>query len=347
MEELTKRQQAIYNLITKSPAPIAPAEILERLDNTYDLSRATLARDLSTLAARDLIKPLGAGPTTAYVINSTLLGPINPESYFTLPQDQRTLTAEPNSEFFDKLATTNLLPNISNLSRKITDYRKRVADLPLDLHAKELERFTVDFAWKSASLEGNTYSQIETETLLKYREQAEGHSEAEAIMIINHKATFDRIRNNLANFKKLNLSDILDVHQSLTQGLGVEFGIRKHAVRITGTNYLPLDNQFAITENLSRAIDLINAKTNTIEKALLISALLIYLQPFSDGNKRTARMIGNAVLMAGDIAPISYRNTDDSTYKKSVLLIDEQHNLYAYRQLFLDALEFSTENYAA
>lgn len=345
MEELTQRQQAIYSIIVKAPTPITPAQITTGIERNYDISRDTLLRDLSVLIERGMIKSIGAGPATAYFLNSTLLEPIDMDDYFALSQDQRVLINEANSEFFDKLAVTDLLPSLTGLNKKLASYRKKVAEQPFDLHKKELERFTVDFSWKSSSLEGNTYSQIETETLLKYRQKAEGHAEAEAIMIINHKATFDLVRDNLANFKKINLSDILNVHQSLTQGLGIEPGLRKHAVRITGTNYLPLDNQFAIQENLLRGIDLINTKSNAIEKALLASAVLIYLQPFVDGNKRTARMIGNAILMANNITPISYRNTDDSTYKKAVLLLDEQHNFFAYRQLFLEALAFSAENY--
>ena len=345
MKELTVRQQAIYNHITKSAGPIATADLEKQIMAVYDISRDTLLRDLKSLIKNGLIKAVGSGPATAYVLNSTLLEPIDPDSYFSLNQDERLLTIEPNSEFFDKINNTSLLPNISNLNSKITKYRKNVANLPIDAHQKELERFTIDFAWKSSAIEGNTYSQIETETLLKLRQKAEGHSEEEAIMIINHKSTLDLVRKNLANFKKLNISDIIDVHKSLTMGLNVQIDIRRHSVKVGGTNYVPIDNPFSLRENLVRATEIVNNKTNPIEKALVASAMIIYLQPFGDGNKRTARMVANAILMANNITPISYRNTDESLYKKAVLLLDEQHNLYLYRKMFLDSLEFSVENY--
>jgi fido (protein-threonine AMPylation protein) len=345
MIELTKRQQQLYKTIVESAEPIGTSEIETALSRNYDMSRDTLLRELKFLMDNDLIQLVGSGPSTAYCLKSTLLTPIDPDSYFSHKQDDRQLTDEPNSEFFDKLSSTDLLPNLSSLSKKITDYRKRVADLPIAYHQKELERFTIDFAWKSSEIEGNTYSQVETETLLKLRQKAAGHSEAEAVMIINHKSTFDFVRQNLENFKKLNISDIIDVHKSLTQGLGVDFDIRKRAVRIGGTNYIPATNTFTLRESLVRATEIVNKKTNPIEKALLASALIIYLQPFVDGNKRTSRMIANAVLMAYNIAPISYRNTDNDLYKKAVLLLDEQHNINLYRQMFLGSLEFSVDNY--
>jgi Fic family protein len=345
MIELTKRQKQLYKIIIESAEPISTTELAKALARNYDMSRDTLVRELNFLMNQDLIVSVGSGPATAYHMKSTLLAPIDPESYFRLKQDERQLIDEPNSEFFDKLADTDLLPNISALNKKITAYRKRVAELPIAYHQRELERFTIDFAWKSSEIEGNTYSQIETETLLKLRQKADGHSEAEAIMIINHKATFDIVRQNLENFKRLNISDIIDVHRSLTQGLGVDADIRKRAVRVGGTNYRPVSNPFTLRESLVRATEIVNQKTNPIEKALLASALIIYLQPFADGNKRTSRTVANAILMAYDVAPISYRNTDNDTYKKSVLLLDEQHNINLYRQVFLSSLEFSVDNY--
>jgi Fic family protein len=345
MIELSKRQKRIYDLVVGSSEPIGAAEIEEKLSQGYEVSRDTLLRDLRFLLDNQLIEPIGSGPARTYIMKSTILVPIDPDSYFSIKQDERQLISQPDSEFFDDLAQTDLLPNISGLKKKMAEYRKKVAELPIAYHQKELERFTIDFAWKSSEIEGNTYSQIETETLLKSRQPAEGHSEAEATMIINHKATFEFARENLENFKKLNVSDIIDIHKSLTQGLGIGFDIRKRPVKISGTNYTPADNPFTLRESLARAVEIVNQKTNPIEKALLISALIIYLQPFVDGNKRTARMVANAVLMAHNTAPISYRNTDDSLYKKAVLLIDEQHNLNLYRQMFLDGLEFSVDNY--
>jgi hypothetical protein len=59
---------------------------------------------------------------------------------------------------------------------------------------KEYERLTVELNWKSSHIEGNTYSLLETEALLKDRQEASGHSKEEAIMILNHKKTLDYIR---------------------------------------------------------------------------------------------------------------------------------------------------------
>jgi len=55
-----------------------------------------------------------------------------------------------------------------------------------------------------------------------------------------------------------------------------------------------------------RMIEVVNAAEYPLEKALLAMPLIAYIQPFADGNKRTARMISNALLLAHDHFPLSY-----------------------------------------
>ena len=85
---------------------------------------------------------------------------------------------------------------------------------------------------------------------------------------------------------------------------------------ITGTKYLPLGNKWQIEEALNKLI--VQAKKNQIStrKALIFLAVIAYLQPFTDGNKRTSRMISNAVLLANGYYPLSYRSVDEVEYKK-------------------------------
>jgi Fic family protein len=51
----------------------------------------------------------------------------------------------------------------------------------------------------------------------------------------------------------------------------------------------------------------------------LALVLLSYIQPFLDGNKRTARIISNAILINNKYCPISFRTVDSIDYKKRCL----------------------------
>ena len=91
--------------------------------------------------------------------------------------------------------------------------------------------------------------------------------------------------------------------------------------------------------------DVINSKENGFEKALIAVALISYIQPFEDGNKRTGRMISNALLIQEGICPLSYRSVDSLDYKKAMLLFYEQNNLAAFKKIFFEQIDFSVKNY--
>ncbi|MFH1859136.1 MAG: Fic family protein [Patescibacteria group bacterium] len=216
---------------------------------------------------------------------------------------------------------------------------------PQPFKKKEFERLTIELSWKSSQIEGNTYSLIDTEILIKDHKEASGHSKEEAIMIINHKKTFDYILDKKSNFLKLTTQKIENIHQLLVGNLNIATGTRKKPVGITGTKYRPLNNEFQIKEALENAVDSINKLNNSFSKALFCLLLTSYIQPFEDGNKRTARLLANAVLLANNICPLSFRSIETSDYKKAMLLFYEQNNVSFFKKLFIEQFKFSIKNY--
>ena len=89
----------------------------------------------------------------------------------------------------------------------------------------------------------------------------------------------------------------------------------------------------------------INKINNPIVKAFTALVMLAYIQPFEDGNKRTARVVANAILHAHDKSMLSYRDVDVVEYKKAALLFYEQNNLSYFKKIFKEQFEFAVENY--
>lgn len=73
--------------------------------------------------------------------------------------------------------------------------------------------------------------------------------------------------------------------------------------------------------------------------------LLSYIQPFSDGNKRTARITSNAILITNKYCPISFRSVDSVDYKKAMLIFYEQNNISAFKKIFIDQFAFAVQTY--
>ena len=212
-------------------------------------------------------------------------------------------------------------------------------------YRKEMERLGIDLSWKSSQIEGNTYSLLETERLLREKETASGKTKDEAIMLLNHKDALDFILDVPDYLQPLKVNRIEDIHSILTKELGVERNIRHRRVGITGTNYRPLDNEFQIREALEDSVRLINSKSVVFDKALLALVLLNYIQAFTDGNKRTARIVSNGILIANGYCPISFRTVDSIDYKKAMLMFFEQNNIAAFKRIFIDQFLFAVKTY--
>ena len=164
-------------------------------------------------------------------------------------------------------------------------------------------------------------------------------------MLLNHKDALDFVLADPEYLKEISIWRIEELHARLTKELNVDKGIRKRRVGITGTNYYPLDNEYQIREALEDSCRLINGKENIFEKALLALVLLSYIQAFSDGNKRTARITSNAILIANKYCPISFRTVDSVDYKKAMLIFYEQNNISAFKKIFIDQFAFAVRTY--
>jgi len=323
-------------------------EILQGINEKKSI--ATIKRVLSKLKNEKLIISIGKGKATKYKISPyySLFDNINIEQYYEKEVDERKITNSFNLKLISEtLNDVNLFTNEESLklSELQGNYTRNISMLSEPEYKKELERLAIDLSWKSSQIEGNTYSLLETEQLLKEKETASGKTREEATMLLNHKDAIDFVIEKPDYLIPLSISKIEDIHSLLTKELEVSRNIRKHRVGISGTNYRPLDNEYQIRDALSSMCELVNKKDHIFEKALLTLMLISYIQPFLDGNKRTARIVSNSILMNYSYCPLSFRTVDSVDYKKAMLLFYEQNNITAFKNIFIEQFEFAVKTY--
>lgn len=314
------------------------------------ISYATVKRILSKLTKSNLLIIDGKGKSTKYSISPAykLFQPIDIDEYYKKEIDERVIVDHFNFQLINEtlfnvqIFTEDELNRLGEFQAK---YINNISKLTEFEYKKELERLAIDLSWKSSQIEGNTYTLLETERLIKERETASGKTKEEASMLLNHKDAIDFIITNTDYLEPLTISKIEDIHSILTKELNIDKNIRKRRVGISGTNYKPLENEFQILEALKLSCDLVNNKTNTFERALLILVLISYIQPFVDGNKRTARIVSNAILMNNKHCPLSFRTVDSIDYKKAMLVFYEQNNLTKFKEIFIEQFEFAVNTY--
>lgn len=326
----------------------AKAEI--KAGMSLEMSDATIKRVLSKAVKDGMVLVIGKGRATKYRLTpqAYVTMDLNLDTYFDKDVDEREVKEGFNFELInDILPKVELFApeelNILNSAQE--QFRQHLSEMNDTEYRKEMERLGIDLSWKSSQIEGNTYSLLETERLLREKETASGKTKDEAIMLLNHKDALDFILDVPDYLQPLKVNRIEDIHSILTKELGVERNIRHRRVGITGTNYRPLDNEFQIREALEDSVRLINSKSVVFDKALLALVLLGYIQAFTDGNKRTARIVSNGILIANGYCPISFRTVDSIDYKKAMLLFYEQNNIAAFKRIFIDQFLFAVKTY--
>lgn len=317
---------------------------------SFSESDATLKRLIAKEVENGNILVEGKARATRYSLSpqAHLTMPLNIDTYFLKEADERLMQTSFNFE----LITTQIpqvkifsVDELQRLNASQALFQKHLAEISESQYRKEMERLGIDLSWKSSQIEGNTYSLLETERLLRESKTADGKTKEEAVMLLNHKDALRFILDNQDYMKQLSIRNIEDIHTILTKELSVDKGLRHRRVGITGTNYRPLDNEFQIREAIQASCDAINARENVFEKAILALLLFSYIQPFMDGNKRTARLTSNGILIAFGYCPLSFRTVDSIDYKKAMLMFYEQNNLHAFKQIFISQSEFATEEY--
>jgi len=344
---MTKKEYRIAQILSllETSKSLWISKIQEWLTKQWIVvNNRSVQRDLGILIERNLIKKEGSNKDITYSIsnNYEIIKDVDGDSYFAKDYTLREI-----KETFD-FGIFKLLWNIDLFTEEEKRHLKTLQAKFLDniskynsqtLLNKEYERIMIELSWKSSSIEWNTYSILSTESLIKDHIFDDTKTKEEAQMILNHKDCFNEMILNKEHFLKIKISDIEYLHSILIKHLWVEKNIRKIWVGVSWTKYVPLDNEHQIREALEKMVELINKKDFFFEKALLAILLIAYIQPFEDGNKRTSRMLSNAILLANNSIPLSYRAVSVEDYKKAIVLFYETNNISLFKEIFIKQVE--------
>lgn len=349
MRTITRKEQRILEVFLKEDG-LGSSDAHSRLLLTgMDSSLVTVKRDLSRMAAAGLLDISGKGRARVYRISALgrLFSDIDAAAYCAV---------EPDTRYGWDHFNFDLLPAISGdiftteeqsaLEQATREYRARTTDLPLVIAKKELERLVIELSWKSSKIEGNTYTLLDTEKLILEHAEAPGHDKKEAVMILNHTDAFSFVHHHAEEFTALTRANMEEVHRLLVKGMHVNFGLRQKAVGVIGSRYRPLDNIHQIREAVDTLVAAVARMALPHAKALAALLGISYIQPFEDGNKRTARLMADALLLAYGCAPLSYRSVEEKEYREAMLVWYEVNSLIPFKHIFIEQYLFAAKNYA-
>ncbi|HIP33381.1 MAG TPA: Fic family protein [Bacteroidia bacterium] len=243
----------------------------------------------------------------------------------------------------DKEKILKYNPNFLNTTNILSlNERKSLKDCVISFtevkgNERLLESQEFEFVYISARTEGNTYTRGEAISLLEKGLTAGGKPFYDAKMLENIKNTFEEY---VISPKKITKNLIKDIHFTINDGileknrLGV---FREEPVSIKGTSYLPPIGRDYINSEIDYILKQYESIEDPFEKSIYIHCNIAYLQPFKDGNKRTARMLQAITLANYDIMPLVSKEEYISTYLDAMLMYYESGDYREYIQYFIKA----------
>jgi len=255
-----------------------------------------------------------------------------------------------NREFLDlyRPNVTVYLPEHVRL--RLLELGKTDGERPAGTYVRKIfNRLLIDLSWNSSRLEGNTYSLLETERLLKLSEIVKDKDFKEAKMILNHKEAIEFLVES-ADHIGINRHTILNLHALLSNELLSDLEscgrLRSIPVGIAKTTYLPLSVPQLIAECFQQILDTANAILNPFEQAFFLMVHLPYLQPFEDVNKRVSRLAANIPLIRNNLCPLSFVDVPQDLYVDGIVGVYELNRIELLREVFVWAYERSCLRYS-
>ncbi len=211
-----------------------------------------------------------------------------------------------------------------------------------------VNRLLVDLSWASSRLEGNTYSLADTRNLVEKGIYAKGKDKHEANMILNHKRAIEMLLKNAEDID-YNMYTFLGLHGLLSLNLmgdPADSGrLRQKIVEIGGSVYSPPGFPQVVEECFRLFLEKARDIEDPFEQSFFTMVHLPYLQPFTDVNKRTARLGANIPLIKNRICPLSFIDVPERDYIEGNLGVYELNNTSLLQDVYVWAYERSCRRY--
>jgi len=180
-----------------------------------------------------------------------------------------------------------------------------------------LGRLLIDLSWASSKLEGNTYTQLDTQNLIEFGRAAEGKDQSETQMILNHKAAIEMLIEHAQEIG-FNTLTFFNLHALLSDNLLADptgsGRLRERIVEIGDSVFHPLGIPQLLDQYFRLILEKAGAIDDPFEQAFFIMVQIPYLQPFVDVNKRVSRLGANIPLIKHNLCPLSFVDVPERAY---------------------------------
>lgn len=221
--------------------------------------------------------------------------------------------------------------------------------LPKELVKNLDEWFSVELAYTSNAIEGNTLTRAETALVVEKGITVQGKSLKEHLEATNHVEALEYVKTLVGKTRRdITKNDVSDINKLiLNKTEGDSAGrYRTMPARLTGSETI-LPNPAKIPELMDKFIAWLQGEN--LDHPVIIAAdahfKLVSIHPFPNGNGRTSRLLMNLILMQEDYPPAIIRKEDRTAYIDSLEKGQKTGNLEDFHRLVYRAVGRSLDIY--
>jgi hypothetical protein len=194
------------------------------------------------------------------------------------------------------------------------------------------KRNIIDYIWKSAKLEGLTVTYPDTEAIYNGM-SVSGIKVSEIIAVNNLKHAWQFVLDNLSY--PIDYPYICKINQLVGgDNLIINAGyLRKVPVTIGGTSWRP---DIPIESRIKEELLGIYHIKNTTERAITLMLYLMRKQMFLDGNKRTAMLASNQIMISSGCGVISVPIEKQQDFTTMLVQFYESNDMEPLKALVYD-----------
>ncbi|MDP3728507.1 MAG: Fic family protein [bacterium] len=199
--------------------------------------------------------------------------------------------------------------------------------------------FTIEFAFNTTSLEGNTIKLQEAKILLEEGLTPKNKTLREVYDLQNTEEVLVEV---ISDKEDLSHEKIQDIHLKLMKNIDERKGYRREEVRVFKSNFDASPAPYVKTD-----MDLLLKWYNENKKKLhpLILAGIFHhkfekIHPFMDGNGRTGRMLLNKILLLNEYPPLIIRKKERKGYIQALREADKSNPLERERKNYASLNQF-------
>lgn len=227
-------------------------------------------------------------------------------------------------------------------------FNKKIKQLDKKTFEEYIENYVSEYAWNTASMEGNTIPLKEAQNYFIQNRTPKNSTIEEVYDLRNNK---EAIKYLFYNIEDLNIDEITIkfIHSIIVKDVDTRTGYRTFDVRVLNSQFDATPFQY-INEDIKELIKWYNKNKTELHPLILASIFhhrFEQIHPFADGNGRTGRILLNYILLINNYPPIMIRKKSRNLYRQALNKADKSNfiniNLKYYEELF-SYLIFELEN---